>query len=60
MHMVQNLPRRRWQWFSDFTNIVNARWENTPAFTEGLDRMEPMLYRISGGETNAKLLLGGR
>ena len=22
-----------------------------PAFTEGTDRMEPMLYRISGGET---------
>ena len=60
MHMVQNLPRRRWQWFSDFTNIINARWENTPAFTEGLDRMEPMLYRISGGETNAKLRIGGR
>jgi len=57
IHMVRNLPRRRWQWFSDFTNILNFRWEGTPEFTEGLDRMEPMLYRISGGETNAKLRL---
>jgi L-fucose isomerase len=60
MHMVQNLPRRRWQWFSDFTNIMNFKWEGTADFTEGLDRMEPMLYRISGGEANAKLRLAGR
>ncbi len=60
MHMVRNLPTRRWQYFSDYTNIMNFRWEGTPAFTEGVDRMEPMLYRISGGETNAKLRIAGR
>jgi L-fucose isomerase len=60
MHMVRNLPRRRWQWFSDFTGILNFKWENTPAFTEGLDRMEPMLYRIAGGENAVKLKLAGR
>ncbi len=60
IHMVQHLPRRRWQYFSDYANILNFRWENTPAFTEGVDRMEPMLYRISGGETVAKLRLSGR
>lgn len=60
MHMVQNLPRRRWQWFSDFTNVLNFRFENTPAFTEGVDRSEPMLFRLAGGELNAKLKLGGR
>jgi len=60
MHMVRNLPRRRWQWFSDFTNIQNFQWEGTQAFTEGLDRMAPMLYRISGGEAAAKTKLAGR
>jgi hypothetical protein len=31
-----------------------------PEFTEGRDRMAPMLYRISGGETTAKMRLGSR
>ncbi|MBA3845803.1 MAG: hypothetical protein H0X45_04040 [Planctomycetes bacterium] len=60
MHMVRNLPTRRWQYFSDYTNILNFRWEGTSPFTEGVDRMEPMLYRISGGELSAKQRLGGR
>ncbi len=60
MHMVRNLPTRRWQYFSDYTNILNFAWEGTARFTEGVDRMEPMLYRISGGETIAKLRLAGR
>jgi L-fucose isomerase len=60
MHMVRNLPTRRWQYFSDYTNILNFQWEGAPRFTEGIDRMEPMLYRISGGETNAKLRIAGR
>ena len=31
-----------------------------PVGVEGVDRMEPMLYRISGGETTAKLRLAGK
>ena len=58
MHMVQNLPMRRWQYFSDYTNILNHHWEGVPHFREGTDRMEPMLYRIAGGEVNAKQKLG--
>lgn len=60
IHMVQKLPTRRWQYFSDYTNVLNHRWEGVPAFREGRDRMEPMMYRIAGGETNVKLRLGGR
>lgn len=60
MHMVRNLPTRRWQYFSDYTNVQNFRWENTPEFTEGKDRMAPMLYRISGGESYAKMKISGR
>jgi L-fucose isomerase len=59
-HMVTGLPRRRWQHFSDYANILNYRWENAPEFVEGLDRPLPMLYRINGGETVAKLMLSGR
>jgi L-fucose isomerase len=59
-HMVTGMPRRRWQHFSDYAGILNYRWEGTPEHTEGLDRPLPMLYRINGGETAAKMLLAGR
>jgi L-fucose isomerase len=59
-HMVTGMPRRRWQHFSDYANILNYRWENSPEFVEGLDRALPMLYRTNGGETAAKMLLAGR
>ncbi len=60
MHMATNLPRRRWQHFSDYANILNYKWENAPDHVAGLDRPLPMLYRINGGETTAKLMLAGR
>jgi len=60
LHMVTQLPRRRWQHFSDYALILNHRWENTPEFTEGLDRPQPILWRLNGGETTAKMLLAGR
>ncbi len=59
-HMVTGLPRRRWQHFSDYADILNYRWEGTPEFVEGLDRPLPMLYRINGGETATKMMLAGR
>jgi L-fucose isomerase len=59
-HMVTGLPRRRWQHFSDYANILNYRWENALEYVEGLDRPLPMLYRTNGGEMAAKMLLEGR
>jgi L-fucose isomerase len=59
-HMVTDMPRRRWQFFSDYANILNYRWENAPEYVEGLDRPLPMLYRTNGGEAAAKMLLAGR
>jgi L-fucose isomerase len=59
-HMVKNLHRRRWQHFSDYNLILNYRWENSADYTEGLDRPTPILWRINGGETQAKLFLAGR
>ena len=60
IHMVTGLPRRRWQHFSDYALILNHKWENTPEFVEGLDRSQPMLWRLNGGETAAKMRLAAR
>ncbi len=59
-HMVMGLPRRRWQHFSDYNLILNYRWENSPDYVEDLDRPLPILWRINGGETAAKMLMAGR
>jgi len=59
-HMIMNLPRRRWQHFSDYACVLNYRWENTPDYSEGLDRPLPMLFRLNGGETTAKMMLAAR
>jgi L-fucose/D-arabinose isomerase len=60
LHMVTGLPRRRWQHFSDYTLILNHSWENAPEYVDGLDRPLPMLWRLNGGETAAKMRLAAR
>ena len=60
VHMVTRLNRRRWQHFSDYTLVLNRRWENTPEYVDGLDRPVPMLWRLNGGETAAKMRLAAR
>ncbi len=59
-HLVRGLARRRWQHFSDYNLILNYRWENTPEYTEGVDRPLPMLWRINGGEVKAKMLISAK
>jgi L-fucose isomerase len=59
-HLVTGINRRRWQYFSDYTCVLNYRWENTPEYTEELDRPVPMLFRLNGGEIQAKLLQAKR
>ena len=56
-HMITDMPRRRWQHFSDYNLILNHHWENTPEYTEGVDRPQPMLWRVNGGEIQAKMLM---
>jgi len=56
-HMITHMPRRRWQHFSDYNLILNYHWENTAEYTEGIDRPLPMLWRINGGENQAKMLM---
>jgi L-fucose isomerase len=59
-HMVTGLPRRRWQHFSDFNLILNYHWDNTPEYSDGLDRPQPILWRLNGGETATKMRLAAR
>ncbi|HAR36259.1 MAG TPA: hypothetical protein DCR87_05030 [Acidobacteria bacterium] len=59
-HLVTGLNRRRWQYFSDYACVLNYRWENLPEYSEDLDRPLPMLYRLNGGEIQAKLLQARR
>jgi len=56
-HMITDMPRRRWQHFSDYNLILNHHWENTQDYTEGADRPQPMLWRVNGGEVQAKILM---
>ncbi|MDH5467733.1 MAG: hypothetical protein OEY25_09975 [Candidatus Aminicenantes bacterium] len=56
-HMITDMPRRRWQHFSDYNLILNYHWENTPDYTEGKDRPQPILWRVNGGEVQAKMLM---
>jgi L-fucose isomerase len=56
-HMIMDMPRRRWQHFSDYNLILNHHWENTQDYTEGADRPQPMLWRVNGGEVQAKMLM---
>lgn len=60
IHMTTDLPRRRWQHFSDYSLILNHKWENAAEYAEGLDRPLPMLWRLNGGETAAKMALAAR
>lgn len=59
-HLVTGLNRRRWQYFSDYACVLNYRWENQPEYDENFDRPLPMLYRLNGGEVQAKLVQARR
>ena len=57
LHMTWNLKPARLQYWMDFTNVLSARpWRETPGYREGIDRPDPLLYVINGGENNAKTL----
>ena len=60
LHMVTGLARRRWQHFSDYSLVLNFKWENSPEYIEALERPIPMLWRTNGGEVTAKMLMAGR
>ena len=57
-HMTWKLPVARLQHWMDMTNVLSvAPWAARPSFVEGVDRPQPLLHLINGGENAAKTLL---
>jgi L-fucose isomerase len=55
LHMTWDLPVSRLQYWMDITGILSvAPWSARPSFIEGVDRPQPLVHLISGGENNYK------
>lgn len=60
-HMTWGLTPARLQYWMDLANVLSATpWEARPGFIEGVDRPQPLLYVMNGGETQTKLMLAQR
>ncbi|MBN2512159.1 MAG: hypothetical protein JXB18_04410 [Sedimentisphaerales bacterium] len=56
-HMTWNLPVSRLQYWMDLTGVLSvAPWVARPAFIEGTDRPQPLVYLLNGGENNYKMI----
>jgi L-fucose isomerase len=50
-HMTWNLPVARLQHWMDLTGVLSvAPWAARPRFIEGVDRPQPLLHLLNGGE----------
>jgi len=59
-HMTWDLPVARLQYWMDLTGVLSVTpWAGRPSFIEGVDRPQPLIHLINGGEDAFKLL-GGR
>ncbi len=56
-HITWNLPVARLQHWMDLTGVPSVTpWAARPNFIEGVDRPQPLLHLINGGENAFKLL----
>jgi len=56
-HMTWDLPVARLQHWMDLTGVLSvAPWAARPKFIEGVDRPQPLIHLINGGEDIFKLL----
>jgi L-fucose isomerase len=56
-HMTWNLPPARLQHWMDMVNVLSvAPWVERPVFLPGVDRPQPLVHLLNGGEVNAKVL----
>jgi len=56
-HMTWNLPVARLQYWMDLTGVLSVTpWAARPKFIEGVDRPQPLIHLINGGEDAYKLL----
>jgi len=55
-HMTWGLKPARLQFWMDLANVLSVTpWQERPAYIEGIDRPQPLLYLLNGGELNVKL-----
>ncbi|MHC4316462.1 MAG: hypothetical protein ACYSW3_28805 [Planctomycetota bacterium] len=58
-HMTWDLPVARLQHWMDLTGVCSVTpWAARPAFVEGVDRPQPLIHLINGGEDVFKRLRG--
>lgn len=57
LHMTWNLPVARLQHWMDLTGVLSVTpWAARPKFIEGVDRPQPLLHLINGGENTYKMI----
>jgi L-fucose isomerase len=57
LHMTQDLKPARLQYWMDLANVLSvAPWEQLKEYREGIDRPQPLLYLLNGGEKQTKML----
>jgi len=55
-HMTADLAPARLEHWMDLANVLSATpWNARPAWIEGVDRPQPLLYVLNGGEQAAKM-----
>ncbi len=56
-HMTWNILAAKLQYWMDMANVLSVTpWEEMPGYREGIDRPQPLLYILNGGEDNTKML----
>jgi len=57
-HMTWNLSPARLEHWMDLAGVLSVTpWSARPAFISGVDRPQPLLHLLNGGETAAKMRL---
>jgi len=57
LHMTWELPVARLQHWMDLTGVLSVTpWAARPKFVEGVDRPQPLIHLINGGEDAYKML----
>ena len=60
-HMTWEVPVARLQHWMDLTGVLSITpWAARPKFIEGVDRPQPLVHLINGGEDSFKMLQRGR
>jgi L-fucose isomerase len=59
-HMTWGLKPARLQFWMDLANVLSVTpWQERPSHIAGMDRPEPLLYLLNGGEAATKLRRAG-